>query len=155
MAGVNKAFLIGNLTKDPELKYAQNGGTAVAVCGIAVNETWTDGNGQKQERVLFIDTVCFGKQAESMAQYCKKGKQVHLEGRIQLDTWEDRETGTKRSKHKILIDRITFLGSGEGGGQQQGGGQNRGGSVDRRPAGGGQQGGGQQQGGVDFDDIPF
>lgn len=166
MSSVNKVFLLGNLTRDPELKYAQNGGNAICNIGIAVNRQWTNQDGSKGEDVCFVDVTIFGKQGESANQYLRKGRQVHIEGRLHLDQWDDRETGQKRSRLKVIAERVTFVGNREGG-QQGDGGQSGGYSADSRNQQGDgqrqQQTGGQhrppqrpaQQEQVDFDDIPF
>ena len=120
MLNYNKVFLMGNLTRDPEVKYASNG-TAIAKLGLAVNSTWTNRDGQKQEETTFVDVDAFGRQAEVIGQYLKKGRPVMIEGRLKLDQWDDKQTGQKRSKLGVTLEGFQFLDSrGEGGGGGQG-----------------------------------
>jgi single-strand DNA-binding protein len=121
MASFNKVMLIGNLTRDPELKYTPKG-TAIADIGLAVNRTFTADNGEKREEVAFIDVTLWGRVAEIVGEYCKKGRPLFVEGRLQLDTWDDKQTGQKRSKLKVVGENIQLLGSREGGGGAPGGG---------------------------------
>lgn len=116
MASFNKVILVGNLTRDVETRFLA-GGTAVAELGMAVNRTWKDKNGDKKEEVTFVDVTLWGKVAEIAGQYLAKGRQVLIEGRLQLDQWEDKESGQKRSKLKVIGENMTMLGSkGDGGG---------------------------------------
>ena len=108
MSSMNKVILLGNLTRDPELKYTA-GGTAVCDMGMALNHTTGKGD-QKKEEVSFIDLTAFGKTAETAAEYLKKGRQVLIDGRLQQDRWEDKEGG-KRSKVKVIVERMTFVGN--------------------------------------------
>jgi single-strand DNA-binding protein len=118
MASLNKVIIIGNLTRDPELKYTPNG-TGVCDISVAVNRTWTD-NGEKKEEVTFVDVTLWGKIAELAAQYLQKGRSVMVEGRLSMDTWDDKATGQKRSKMKVTGENVQFLDSkGNGSGQQQ------------------------------------
>ena len=122
MANLNKVMLIGNLTRDPELRYTPKG-TAVAEIGMAINRVRTDEQGQRQEDTTFVDVTLWGRQAELAQQYLSKGRPVYIEGRLQMDTWEDKASGQKRSKLKVVGENMQFLGSsggGGGGGQQQG-----------------------------------
>lgn len=121
MASFNKVMLIGNLTRDPELKYTPKG-TAIADIGLAVNRTFTADNGEKREEVAFIDVTLWGRVAEIVGEYCKKGRPLFVEGRLQLDTWDDKQSGQKRSKLKVVGENIQLLGSREGGGGGPGGG---------------------------------
>ncbi len=107
MVGLNKVFLMGNLTRDPELRYTP-GGTAVATLGLAVNREYRDKNGEIQKEVCYIDVDVWARQAELCAEHLKKGSPIHVEGRLQYDTWENNE-GERRSKHKIRADRVQFL----------------------------------------------
>ncbi len=107
MASYNKVMLLGNLTRDPEVKYTPKG-TAVTELGLAVNRTYTTDGGEKREETTFVDITMWGRQAEIAGEYLKKGRPLFVEGRLQLDTWDDKQTGQKRSK---LRD-----GGGEGGG---------------------------------------
>ena len=137
MASFNKVMLIGNLTRDPELKYTPKG-TAIADIGLAVNRNYTTDSGEKREEVTFIDVTLWGRVAEIVGEYCKKGRPLFVEGRLQLDTWDDKATGQKRSKLKVVGENIQLLGSREGGGG--GGGEHSEGrpstsaSPSRRPA---------------------
>jgi single-strand DNA-binding protein len=142
MASLNKVMLIGNLTRDPEIKYTPKG-TAIADIGLAVNRNYTTESGEKREEVTFIDVTLWGRVAEIVGEYCKKGRPLFVEGRLQLDTWDDKQTGQKRSKLKVVGDNIQLLGGREGGGGGGGGG-GRGGegdSYEGPPAGGGGGGG--------------
>lgn len=134
MANLNKVMLIGNLTRDPELKYTPKG-MAIAQLGLAVNRVWSNEAGEKQEEVTFIDVEMFGRKAEVAAEYLKKGRPVFIEGRLKLDSWDDKASGQKRSKLKVVGESLEFLGSREGGG---GGGGESGGGEGRpqRPAAG-------------------
>ena len=111
---LNKAFIIGNLTRDPELKSLPSG-IKVATFGVATNRVWKDKNGAKQESTDFHNIVSFGKQAETIAQYMKKGSSILIEGRIQTRSWDDKESGQKRYRTEIVADRFQF-GPKSGGG---------------------------------------
>lgn len=125
MASFNKVILVGNLTRDPEVKYT-TGGTAVTEIGLAVNRSWFDKNAnQRKEETTFVDITLWGRTAEIAGEYLSKGRSVLIEGRLQLDSWEDKTSGQKRSKLRVVGENMTMLGGrGEGGG---GGGGNRGG----------------------------
>ena len=120
MASFNKVMLMGNLTRDPEIKYTPKG-TAIADIGLAVNRNYTTESGEKREEVTFIDVTLWGRVAEIVGEYCKKGRPLFVEGRLQLDTWDDKATGQKRSKLKVVGENIQLLGSREGGGGGGGG----------------------------------
>ncbi|MEW6534518.1 MAG: single-stranded DNA-binding protein [Candidatus Auribacterota bacterium] len=107
MVGLNKVFLMGNLTRDPELRYTPSG-TAVATIGLAVNREYRDKNGEIQKEVCYIDVDVWARQAELCSEHLGKGSPVHVEGRLQYDTWENPE-GERRSKHKVRADRVQFL----------------------------------------------
>ena len=129
MASFNKVILVGNLTRDPQVRYVASG-TAVTEVGLAVNRQWTDRNSnERKEEVTFIDVTLWGRTAEIAGEYLQKGRQVMIEGRLQLDQWEDRETGQKRSKLKVVGENMVMLGGGGSGG---GGGGNRGGGMPQR-----------------------
>src|SRR5579864_4877661 len=115
MANYNKIILVGNLTRDPQLKYLPSQ-MAVAEFGLAVNHKFKTRDGQDREEVLFIDCSCFGKGGEIINQYCQKGKQILVEGRLKYDTWEDKQGGGKRSKHSVVVDNFQFLGGRDGAG---------------------------------------
>jgi single-strand DNA-binding protein len=114
MANLNRVLLIGNLTRDPEIRYTPKG-TAVAEIGIAVNRVFSGEDGEKREEVTFVDVTLWSRQAEIAQQYLRKGRPVFIEGRLQLDSWEDKQTGQKRSRLRVVGENIQFLGSrGEG-----------------------------------------
>lgn len=111
MASFNKVLLLGNLTRDPELKHTP-GGTAVAQIGMAVTRTWFDkASNSKKEETTFVDVTLWGRQAEIASEYLAKGRSVLIEGRLQLDTWDDKETGKKRSKLKVVVENMVLVGS--------------------------------------------
>ena len=114
MASFNKVILAGNLTRDPELRYTPNG-KAVCKLGLAVNRNWTTDTGEKKEEVTFVDIDAFGRQAEVIAQYMKKGRSLLVEGRLRLDQWDDKQTGQKRSRLGVVLEGFTFLDGGRGG----------------------------------------
>lgn len=105
----NKVILMGNLTRDPELRYTPKG-TATAKIGLAVNRQWKSDSGEQKEEVTFIDIDAWGRQAEVIAQYCKKGSQLFVEGRLKLDTWDDKATGKKQYKLKVVLEGFSFIG---------------------------------------------
>jgi single-strand DNA-binding protein len=107
MANYNKVILIGNLTRDPELRYTPKG-MAIAKIGMAINRTWRDANGENKEETTFVDVDAFGKQAETIGQYMKKGRPFMIEGRLRLDTWEDKQTNQKRSKLGVVLESFRF-----------------------------------------------
>jgi single-strand DNA-binding protein len=113
MASYNKVILVGNLTRDPELRYTPKG-LAIAKIGLAVNRNYTTESGEKKEEVTFVDLDAFGRQAETLAQYMKKGSPLLVEGRLRLDQWDDKKTGEKRSKLGIVVEGFQFLGGGWG-----------------------------------------
>jgi len=110
MANLNRVLLIGNLTRDPEVRYTPKG-TAVADIGIAVNRGYSGEDGEKKEEVTFVDVTLWGRQAEVAQEYLKKGRQVFIEGRLQLDTWDDKQTGQKRSRLRVVAENMQMLGS--------------------------------------------
>jgi len=120
MASFNKVILVGNLTRDPELRYTPKG-TAVAKIGLAVNRTWKSDTGETKEEVTFVDVDVFGRTAENVGQYMRKGSPILIEGRLRLDTWDDKQTGQKKSKLGVVAETVQFLGgnrSNEGGGNE-------------------------------------
>lgn len=141
MASFNRVILVGNLTRDPEVKYT-TGGTAVAEIGMAVSRQWFDQkSNEKKEETTFVDVTLWGRQAEVAGEYLSKGRPVLIEGRLQLDTWEDKQSGQKRSKLRVVGEQMQMLGSrGDGGGGPGGGGGGGGG----RAQGGAPRGGGQR-----------
>ena len=118
MASLNKVQIIGNITRDPETRNTPKG-TVVAEVGIAINRNYTTESGEKREEVTFIDVTFWGKQAEILGQYAKKGGSLYIEGRLQLDSWDDKETGQKRSKLKVTGEQFQFLGKKGGERQDQ------------------------------------
>lgn len=165
MASFNKVILVGNLTRDPQVRYTP-GGMAVSDVGLAVNRTWFDKQtNQKKEDVTFVDVTLWGRTAEIAGEYLSKGKQVLIEGRLQLDSWDDKETGQKRTKLKVIGENMTMLGSrqdgGGGGGRGPGGpaassGDSGGNFYNQEPP---EQSGGYEQsapsGGEGGGDVPF
>jgi single-strand DNA-binding protein len=116
MASFNKVILMGNLTRDPELRYTPKG-TAIAKVGLAVNRVWTNEAGEKKEEVTFVDVDIFGRTAENVGQYMRKGRPMLVEGRLKLDQWDDKQTGQKKSKLGVVAETVQFLGSAPGGGE--------------------------------------
>jgi len=110
MANFNRVLLMGNLTRDPEVRYTPKG-TAIANIGLAVNRVWTTESGEKKEEVTFVDVEVWGRQAETMGQYLSKGRPLFIEGRLKLDSWDDKETGQKRSKLKVVCENFQFIGA--------------------------------------------
>lgn len=137
-ANLNKVILAGNLTRDPEVRYTP-GGSAICQMGMAINRRYTTRDGQEQEETCFVDIEVWGRQAESCRDYLRKGSPVLIEGRLRYDSWDDRETGKKRSRITVTAERVQFLGSPAGGGQYGGDGGGR--------DGGGYSGGGRDDGG--------
>jgi single-strand DNA-binding protein len=135
MASFNRVILVGNLTRDPQVKYT-TGGTAVTEIGLAVNRQWFDKQtNTRRDETTFVDVTLWGRTAEVAGEYLAKGRPVLIEGRLQTDTWDDKETGQKRSKLRVVGENMTMLGSRGDGGAPGGGGGGQ---------GGGQQGGGQR-----------
>ena len=112
MAQFNRVILAGNLTRDPDLRYTPKG-TAVAKLGLAINRTWFDQqSNEKREEVVFVDVDAFGKAAETISQYLKKGRPILIEGRLKLDQWDDKESGQKRQKLGVVLESFQFMDSG-------------------------------------------
>src|SRR5471030_1934148 len=117
-ANFNKVILAGNLTRDPELRYTPKG-TAIAKITLAINRTWKSETGESKEEVTFVDVEAFGRTAENIGQYFKKGRPILIEGRLKLDQWDDKQTGAKRSKLGVTLENFQFMdskGGGDGGG---------------------------------------
>lgn len=129
-ATYNKVILVGNLTRDPQVRYTP-GGTAVADIGLAVNRQWFDKqSNSRREEVTFVDVTLWGRTAEVAGEYLAKGRAVLIEGRLQMDQWDDKETGQKRSKLKVVAESMQMLGGrGDGGGGGAGGGPGGGGGY--------------------------
>jgi single-strand DNA-binding protein len=121
MASYNKVLLLGNLTRDPELRVTPKG-TAVCQFGLAVNRQFKDESGQTREEVTFVDLEAWGKQAETIAKFLTKGRPLFVEGRLKFDQWDDKASGQKRSKLKVVLENFQFLGGREGGPGAPGGG---------------------------------
>jgi single-strand DNA-binding protein len=114
MANFNKVILAGNLTRDPELRYTSKG-SAIAKLTLAINRSWKSETGETREEVTFVDVDAFGRSAEVIGQYLKKGRPILIEGRLRLDQWDDKQTGQKRSRLGVVMDTFQFLDSGRGG----------------------------------------
>jgi single-strand DNA-binding protein len=110
MANLNRVLLIGHLTRDPEVRYTPKG-TAVTEIGLAVNRVYSGEDGEKKEEVTFVDVTLWARQAEVAGQYLKKGRPVFIEGRLQLDSWDDKQTGQKRSRLRVVAENLQLLGS--------------------------------------------
>ena len=172
MANLNKVMLIGNVTRDPEIKYTPKG-SAVTDLGIAVNRIFTPEGGERREETTFVDVTLWGRQAEIAGEYCKKGRSIYVEGRLQLDSWEDKASGQKRSKLRVVGENFQLLGPRPGGGSGGSGGSDE--EYSERPprresgaggasgaSSGSSSGGGfssgrspAQQPPMEDDDIPF
>jgi single-strand DNA-binding protein len=151
MASFNKVILLGNLTRDPEVRYTPKG-TAVTELGMAVNRVYTAENGEKREEATFVDVTLWGRTAEIAGEYLKKGRPVFIEGRLQLDTWDDKQSGQKRSKLKVVGEGLQLIGSrpggaGGGGGDEEGSGAPRSSKPAPPPK--------AAPSGPDDDEIPF
>jgi single-strand DNA-binding protein len=110
MANFNRVILAGNLTRDPELRYTPKG-VAIAKITLAINRTWKSETGETKEEVTFVDVDAFGRQAEVVGQYMKKGRPFLVEGRLKLDQWEDKNTHQKQSKLKVVLEGFSFIDS--------------------------------------------
>src|SRR6478672_7375620 len=124
MANYNKVILAGNLTRDPELRYTPKG-MAIAKLGLAINRTWKNEAGETKEEVTFVDVDAFGRTAEVIGQYLKKGRPILMEGRLRLDQWDDKQTGQKRSKLGVVLEAFQFMDSGRADGAPSEGGRSR------------------------------
>lgn len=148
MANLNKVMLIGKLTRDPELRYIPSG-ASIAEFGIAVNRTWKDKSGNKQDEVTFVDVTAWGRHAELANQYLAKGRSVFIDGRLKLDQWTTQD-GQKRSKISVVIENMQFLDKGN----QQGGNGKQADPWGQANGYGGDYGGNINDGPPN-DDIPF
>lgn len=158
MNAYNHVTLAGNLTRDPELTYTPKG-TAVCKCTLALNHSWTTEAGEKREEVSFIDLVIWGRTAENVAQYMKKGRPMLADGRLKQETWDDKQTGQKKSRVVVIVNTVLFLGTpdkGEGE-QRQPQGQPSGRTMPSRQqrASAAAADSGAQDGPPDSDDVPF
>ena len=149
MANLNKVMLIGNLTRDPELKYTP-GNQAVCELGLAVNRKYRTKDNEEREEVTFVDCEAWGKQAEVIKQYMTKGRPIFIEGRLKLDTWDDKD-GQKRSKMRVVIEDFQFVEGRGGGGGSSGGDE---GYAPSRSSGG-SRGGHSGHSGIQEEEIPF
>src|SRR5213080_2232682 len=122
MASFNKVILLGNLTRDPEVRYTPKG-SAVCDLGIAINRSYTLDSGEKREEVTYVDVVLWSRLAEIAGEYLKKGRPVFIEGRLQLDTWDDKQSGQKRSKLRVIGETMQLLGGRPPGAGSGGGGE--------------------------------
>lgn len=146
MANLNKVMIIGNLTADPEVRTTPRGASLTEL-RLAVNRITTGQNeGERREEVTYLDVTCWGRTGEIAAQYLAKGRPVFIEGRLQMDTWEDKQTGQRRSRIRIIAENLQLLG-GRNEGAPQGGGYNNGGGYQQRQNNSYGNGGYQQQGG--------
>jgi single-strand DNA-binding protein len=124
MANHNKVLLLGNVTRDPEVRYTPKG-SAVCDLGIAVNRAYTTDSGEKREEVTFVDVTLWGRTAEVASEYLKKGRPVFIEGRLQMDTWDDKQTGQKRTRLRVVAENMQLLGGRPSGGSAEAGGESR------------------------------
>ena len=130
MANLNKVMLIGNLTRDPELRVTPKG-TAICTFSLAVNRKFKDESGGEREEVTYVDIEAWGKSGETVSKYCTKGRPLFVEGRLRLDQWEDKTTKEKRSRMKVVLENFQFLGGRNDGPAAAGGGE---GGESRYPA---------------------
>ena len=149
MASFNKVILLGNLTRDPEVRYTPKG-SAVCDLGIAVNRSYTLDSGEKREEVTFVDVVLWSRLAEIAGEYLKKGRPIFIEGRLQLDTWDDKQSGQKRSKLRVIGETMQLLG-----GRPPGAGGGEGGERESRPGKTTPPPKAAEKGEADDDEIPF
>jgi single-strand DNA-binding protein len=140
MSNFNKILLMGNLTRDPQLSYLPSQ-TAVVEFGLAVNRKWKSKEGEDRDETCFVDCRMFGRRAEVINKYCKKGNPLFIEGRLTFDSWQAQD-GTKRSKHRITVENFEFIGGASGQGARQ---------TDQNNAGTA----GHVEQDVNSDDIPF
>jgi single-strand DNA-binding protein len=148
MASFNKVILLGNLTRDPEVRYTPKG-SAVCDLGIALNRQYTLDSGEKREEVTYVDVVLWSRLAEIAGEYLKKGRPVFIEGRLQMDSWEDKQSGQKRTKLRVIGETMQLLGGrppAAGGGAESGESRPSKTTPPPKPAGGGEP---------DDDEIPF
>jgi single-strand DNA-binding protein len=153
MASFNKVILLGNLTRDPEVRYTPKG-SAVCDLGLAVNRNYTLDNGEKREEVTFVDVVLWARLAEIAGEYLKKGRPVFIEGRLQMDSWDDKQTGQKRTKLRVVGETMQLLGSRPGG-ASGGTGGSEGPEAERPPRPAAKSAGTTAQSAPDEDEIPF
>jgi len=134
MPSLNKVLLMGNLTRDPELRVTPKG-TPICQFSLAINRQFKMESGESREEVIYVDVEAWGKQGETIAKYCTKGRPLYVEGRLRLDQWEDKNTKEKRSRMKVVLEQFQFLGDSRGGGAGGGGAPSSGGGeFDQTPA---------------------
>ncbi len=133
MASLNKVMLIGNVTRDPEIKYTPKG-SAVADVGLAINRTYTNQGGEKVEEVTYVDVELWGRLAEIANEYAKKGRSIFVEGRLRIDSWEDKQSGQKRNRLKVVGEGMQLLGSRPGGSSGGGGADFEGETASSKPS---------------------
>jgi single-strand DNA-binding protein len=135
MPSLNKVMLMGNLTRDPELRVTPKG-TAICQFSLAINREFKLESGEKRDEVVFVDVEAWGKAGETVAKYLTKGKPLFVEGRLKLEQWEDKKTGEKRSRMKVVLEQFQFIGVREnaGGGEQQSGGEQHAPAPASKPA---------------------
>lgn len=149
---MNKVIVIGNLTRDPDVKYTPKN-TAVCDVGIALNHRWTNDRGERMESVTFLDCTLWGRTAEVCGEYARKGDKIAFEGRLDMDEWEDKETGKNRTKIKLVVEHMELIGRTErrdGGGDDNRGGSGYRGDSGHRGGGGGYRGGGGSTRGTSY-----
>ena len=144
MANLNKVLLLGNVTRDPEVRYTPKG-SAVCDLGIAVNRAYTTDSGEKREEVTFVDVTLWGRTAEVASEYLKKGRPVFIEGRLQMDSWDDKQTGQKRTRLRVVAENMQLLGGRPPGGGETSGEGRQTSAPPKSPA----------TAGPDEDEIPF
>ena len=156
MASYNKVILLGNLTRDPQVRYTPSG-SAVAEIGLAVNRYWTDKQSNtRREETTFVDVTLWNRDAEVAGEYLAKGRSVLIGGRLQLDTWDDKQTGQKRSKLRVVAERMQMIGGrGEGGGGGRAGGAPVAAEHSEGPPGGFDEADSHAGGPPPEDDVPF
>lgn len=113
MPSLNKVLLMGNITRDPELRVTPKG-TPICQFSLAINRSFKMESGETREEVIYVDVEAWGKQGETIAKYCSKGRPLYVEGRLKLDQWDDKKTGEKRSRMKVVLEAFQFLGDGKG-----------------------------------------
>jgi single-strand DNA-binding protein len=133
MANFNKVYLMGNLTRDPEMRVTPKG-TAICQFGMAISRSWKDESGQTREETAFVDIEAWGKQGEIISKYCTKGRPLFIEGRLKFDQWEDKTSGQKRSKLKVVLENFQFIGGRGDGAPGPGAAQGSGGGEPAEPA---------------------
>lgn len=155
MANFNKVYLIGNLTRDPELRVTPKG-TAICQFGLAVNRQFKDESGSVRDETTFVDIEAWGRQGETISKYCTKGRPLFVEGRLKFDQWEDKASGQKRSRLKVVLEGFQFLGGREGGNGGGGdyGSSDQGYERNSPPARGSSRPASNEPEGVD-EDVPF